>query len=166
MLLCNCLCIFSVVPHFSLSIFPTIVQGSQKRTLDALELEFQEVVSCLIWCWSSDSCPWEKQHTLLTAKPSLQPQVLKWLSLVHFPVFFSKLVQFLHNIVAFSVMLRPLASNRHFTVLTLFSNIILKLCDHSTPHLLESRISRRHTITCDISDKNMTNRFHSSLQHE
>ena len=28
MLLCNCLCIFSVVPHFSLSIFPTIVQGS------------------------------------------------------------------------------------------------------------------------------------------
>lgn len=88
MLLCNCLCIFSVVPHFSLSIFPTIVQGSYKRALDALELEFQEVVSCLIRCWPSDSCPLEKQHALLTIKPSFQPQVLEWLSLIHFPVFF------------------------------------------------------------------------------
>lgn len=54
--------------------------------------------------------------------------------------FFSMLVWFLHNIVAFSAILRPLAYSRYFTVLTLFSNIFLKLCDHSTPHLLEFRI--------------------------
>lgn len=65
-LLHNSICIFSMAPHVSVSFFPTIVRGSQERALDALELEIQEVLSFLIWCWQSNSGPLEKQQVLFT----------------------------------------------------------------------------------------------------
>lgn len=46
----------------------TVPLEGQKRELDALELEFQAMVSCPVWCWERNPGALEEQQTLLTAE--------------------------------------------------------------------------------------------------
>ena len=47
--------------------------GDQKRVLDPLELEFQVVVSCLMWVLGTKPRSSARAANTLTAEPSLQP---------------------------------------------------------------------------------------------
>lgn len=45
----------------------------QKRALESLELELQEVVSCPTWVLGLNTGPLEQQQEVLTTESSLQP---------------------------------------------------------------------------------------------
>lgn len=51
-------------------------QGGQKNVLDCLELEFQAVLSHLIWVLGLNSCLLQEQYMLSTAEPPPDPRPL------------------------------------------------------------------------------------------
>lgn len=48
------------------------IQGEQNGTLDAPELELQEVVKCQLWCEELNFGPLQEQSKLSITEPSLQ----------------------------------------------------------------------------------------------
>lgn len=49
--------------------------GGQKRVLDTLELNLQEIMSLLMYVGAGNSGPLQKQLTFLTTGPSLYPLI-------------------------------------------------------------------------------------------
>ena len=49
---CVCAPAFVYMHH----VLTDVCQG-WKRTLDALEVDLEEVLSCLLWCWELSLCP-------------------------------------------------------------------------------------------------------------
>lgn len=48
----------------------------QKRMSDLLKLEFQAVMSCLVWSWERTHVSWEEQEELLSAESSPQLRIV------------------------------------------------------------------------------------------
>lgn len=53
-----------------------------KKVSNPLKLELQAVVSCLHWCWESNSVPLQEQYMLFIAEPCLQPWKLLLIQLL------------------------------------------------------------------------------------